>query len=1264
MSQAVHPPDPHATEQARALLAALRPRLQGEARFDLVTRALYATDASLYQVMPVGVVLPRSEEDVFAALACARAHGVPIVARGSGSSLDGQAVGAGLVLDFSRHLNGLIEVDAEARTARVQPGLVLDRLNEALAPQGLMVGPDPASSNRATLGGMIGNNATGAHSILYGMTHDHVRSLRVLLADGSATIVGPLSPAAAAAKRRLPGHEGAIYRLTQRLLATHRDEIAARFPQHWRSVSGYGLDRLAAGDPTNLAPLLCGSEGTLALTLEATIGLVPRPAHRALAVVHFRSLDEAMEAVPTLLATRPAAIELLDEYLLELTRAVPEFARRLTFIEGEPRCVLVVEVFGEGAAEVEAGLARVAATGVGYATVLARTAAERAHVWEVRKAGVGLLMSTTSEWKPLAFIEDGSVPPERLAEFVREVRAILDAHGTSAAFYAHASAGCLHIRPLLNVKLAEDVERMRSIAEAWGDVIVRLRGSFSGEHGDGRARSEWNEKLFGPTLYGAFCELKDGWDPEGLLNPGIIVRGQRMTASLRLGPAYEPIAPPPMLRFEQAGGFARAVELCSGIGACRKTGAGTMCPSFMATREEEHSTRGRANALRTAMSGAIPREMLLSPRMAAVLDLCLACKACAAECPSQVDMARIKSEFLYHYQREHGLPLRDRLFGHSRLMHQVGSRTAPLSNWLAGTGAARWMQGRLGIAPERRLPRFARRSFLSWFREHRRGRPAGDRRVVLFPDTFTLYAYPSIGVAAVRVLEAAGYEVIVPEGIGCCARPMLSKGMLDDARRTLEQTVATLLPYAQAGLAVVGLEPSCLLTFREEAPDLLAGEGAQQVAAQSYLLDEWLMQRQGEGALAGLRWGEAEQALLLHGHCHHRASGIQSAVAALNLPPGYRTTLIEAGCCGMAGAFGFEREHYGISLAIGEDRLFPAIRRAPGAGVAVTGVSCRQQIEHATGRPARHLAEWLAEALDSTEEKQADERFFLAGAGRVERGDGPAHGTGGDRVRGVRGRRGGDRGGAGPLGGGGGAGRGGAGGARARDGGERAQRGLCAERDCGQLRGGGGHLRAGGGARVVGAECRESAADAGPRGAAGHPLAALRQPAAGGKRGGGAGAGGQCAAAGGGWLSGRAPAGGAARARLFGGLVAGRRWGDAAGPAEPRPAGGQRLPCDFWRGGGGLGGARWVGVGSQRAGGGPRALGDLGDECVVGAGASLFRRQGGADARADLRDGAGAAPLRDGGLQPFRLLVFSADSGAGSAGVRALAGGRGAAPAF
>ena len=612
----------------------------------------------------------------------------------------------------------MLAVDAEQpHEARVQPGVVLEQLNRQLAEHGLMYGPDPASANRATLGGMIGNNSTGAHSILYGMTHDHVKSLRVLLADGTESQMGELSPQQFEARLAAGGHEGDVYRATQQLAQQHREEIQARYPKHWRAVSGYGLDRMVDAEPWNMAQLLVGSEGTLGITLEATLNLVPRPARTVLAIVHFKDLLQAMGAVPRILEVDPSAIELIDDVMIALTRKVPEYARQLTFVEGDPACILIVEFYGEDEPELNAKLRKLQellhSIGSGYATVEARSQQEIANVWAVRKAGLGLLMSTTSQWKPIPFIEDGSVPPEQLTTFVREVRRILDEHEVESAIYAHASAGCLHIRPMLNLKRAEDVEKMRSITAAWGDVIVALRGSFSGEHGDGRARSEWNEKLFGPEIYQAFVELKEAWDPEGLLNPGNIVRGQRMTENLRYGADYQAIELTlPKLSFERFGSFTHAVEMCSGIGVCRKTDAGVMCPSYIATRDEEHSTRGRANALRGALAGRIPQEELFSQRMHDVLDLCLECKACAAECPSQVDMAAIKYEYLHHYYEENGLPLRNRLFGNIRTINRLGSALAPLSNWMVNSPFAKLGRRIVGVAPERKLPPFRPAGFL------------------------------------------------------------------------------------------------------------------------------------------------------------------------------------------------------------------------------------------------------------------------------------------------------------------------------------------------------------------------------------------------------------------------------------------------------------------------------------------------------------------------------------------------------------------------
>ncbi len=945
----------------------LRRVVEGEARFDRMTCLLYATDASIYQIEPIGVVFPRHAGDVQAVLEVANRHGAPILPRGAGTSLAGQTVGHAVVLDFSRHMNRVLEVNPEEGWARVQPGVVQDELNARVRPLGLLFGPDTATANRATLGGMTGNNSAGAHSVVYGKTVDHVLELTVLLSDGTQAVFTPLGPAELEAKQAGNGLEARIYDEVERIVLEHREEILARYPKLMRRVSGYNLDEFVKGESFNLAKLVVGSEGTLVTVVEARVRLVRRPLATSLAVVHFHELQEALVASPAVLESRPYALEMVDKLILDLAKGSLEHARRRTrFVQGDPGAILLVEYAGESEAEArakaEALEARTRAGRLGYATVVALDPEAQQNIWKVRKAGQGLLIGMKGERKPIAFVEDTAVAPEKLPEFVSRFKATVERYGTMAGYYGHCSVGCLHIRPLVNLKRADEVAKMRAMAEEIVGLVMEFGGALSGEHGDGLARGQWNERLFGPRLYQAFREVKAAFDPKGLMNPGKIVDCPPMTENLRYGPAYRTWEPPALLDFSDQGGFAAAVEMCNGVGACRKRLEGTMCPSYMATGDEEHSTRGRANALRAVLSGALAKEEFTGRRLYEVLDLCLECKACKAECPANVDMAKLKYEFLAHYYRANGLPLRNRLFGRIETLNRLGSRLAPLSNWVAGSAPSRWLLERVvGVDRRRPLPAFARQPFTAWFRRHTPGGDGRLGRVALFWDTFVTYNAPGIGVAATRFLEAAGYRVLLPEK-RCCGRPLISKGMLREAKAHAEWNVARLLPLVEEGIPVVGLEPSCLLTLRDEYVDLLRTPAARRVAERSFLLEEFLQRE--EEAWKGLTFAPAPGRVLLHGHCHQKAlAGTAPTVAALRRA-GYEVEEVDAGCCGMAGAFGFEREHYDLSLAIANRRLVPAVKAAGGSvEVSAPGVSCRQQIEHTTGRRAKHPAELLWSAL-------------------------------------------------------------------------------------------------------------------------------------------------------------------------------------------------------------------------------------------------------------------------------------------------------------
>ncbi len=938
---------------------ALQSEVRGEVRFDPFSRVLYSTDASLYQVLPAGVVVPRDEEDVAATLRVAAEFGTPVVARGGGTSLAGQSIGPGIVLDFSKYMDRVVSLDPSG-WATVQPGVVQDELNRLAQPFGLRLGPDTSTSNRATLGGMIGNNSCGSRSLVYGKTMDHLLQLRVLLADGTEMTLRPLDPARYQEKLQDPGREGEIYRGLRALVQQHAEEIPRRFPKLMRRVSGYNLDSLLE-DPSDLTRLLAGSEGTLAVVVEARVKLVPRPLRTALAVLHFGDVFTALDSTPAILRHGPTAVELIDRMILDMTRQQLEYARRMTFVQGEPGALLVVEFSGSSEEELRGRLDALERdlvhSGPAYACVSLLDPAAQDNVWRVRKAGQGLLQGIRGERKPLAFVEDTAVPPERLGPYMRRFSEVLQREGVQAAFYAHASVGCIHVRPLLNPKDREDLHRMVRIAQAVGELVLEFGGAMSGEHGDGMVRSWFVERYFGPQIYAAFRAVKRLFDPHNLLNPGKIVDGPAMDSSLRYGPDYRTVHVPTVFDWSREGGFGAAVEQCSGVGACRKKLDGVMCPSYMVTREEEHSTRGRANLLRAALSGVLPPTELVGRRMAEALDLCLGCKACKAECPASVDMAKIKAEVLHAHHRASGVSFRDWLFAHARLVNRLGCAAAPLANWLLQRPLARALLHRAGVDARRPLPSFARPTFLGWWA---RRTPAGSGSrgtVAFFCDTFTLYNDPSPGRAAVELLEGLGYRVELAPVV-CCGRTLLSKGFLDAARRTAQAAVRRLAHLAEAGVPVVGVEPSCVLTFRDEVPDLVRGEAARRVAQVTVLLDEFLDR---EGAVA-FPPAEGDGTVLVHSHCHQRALVGTGPLVRVLRAAGFQPQEVDSGCCGMAGSFGFEREHYDISLAIGERRLLPAVRGlAPHVPVVAMGVSCRQQIAHGTGRRALHLAELLAQ---------------------------------------------------------------------------------------------------------------------------------------------------------------------------------------------------------------------------------------------------------------------------------------------------------------
>lgn len=963
------------SEKVGDYVAELRRTTGAEVREDEVTLALYSTDASLYQVRPLCVVIPRTREEVQAATAAAIRFGLPLLPRVSGTSLAGQAVNEAVILDFSRHLDRILEIEPDGRFARVEPGVVLDDLNVALRPHGLQFGPDPASSDRASLGGIIGNNASGAHSLEYGLAIDHLLSVEVLLGDGSLARFGAMEAGELDRVHAGSGFAGRVTAGLRDLARTHADTIRAATPRHWRRCGGYALDRFVDGvslhvpqDPRfNPARIFCGAEGTLGILTEITVGLVERRPFRALAVLSFDRLRAALDEVPAILETGPSSVELLDHTSLELCRKAPEYARLLDgLIPGRPFCLLAVEYEGRERGEPAAGMDRLAARlGRFGAIPITRleTAAAQSRLWQIRKAGLGLMMSTRALRKPVPFLEDAAVPVDRLGEYIDDVESFCREIGVPITYYAHASAGCLHVRPMLNLRDPEDRARIPAIQEYAVGLLRRWGGSQSSEHGDGRSRSWLNERMFGSEYYDLLRQVKRLCDPAGLFNPGMIVDAPSPLQNLRPAPPLAPAAGD-RLDFSADGGFQAAVEQCNGAAVCRRRGPGVMCPSFRATRDEEHSPRGRANALRAVLQGGLPGESLTGDRIAEVMDLCVECKACKSECPSAVDVAKLKIEWLARRNEARGVPFRSRLFADAwKVARFVSGPWAPWVNAvLRPAPIRRALAAVTGLTPHRPLPAFARDPFWAWAR--RRGEsPTGGDEVALFEDEFNAGYDPDVLRAAVECLEAAGCRVRFC-GVRSSGRAALSKGMLDPARAEARDTLAQLHPFAQRGVPIVGLEPSAILSVQDDYPSLLPGDPrVADCAAACCLFEEFLANRAAAGRGPALQSGASK--ILLQGHCHQRAlCGTSAPLALLRGIPGCDVTELDTTCCGMAGSFGFEREHYEISMAIGELALFPAVRAAgPETLLAAPGFSCRQQIARGTGRTARHPAQILRDHL-------------------------------------------------------------------------------------------------------------------------------------------------------------------------------------------------------------------------------------------------------------------------------------------------------------
>lgn len=958
------------------LAARLRKETQAEVLFSPGDRGRYSTDASIYQIEPIGVVVPRTMEDVRAAMQIAREEGAPVLARGGGSSQSGQAVGAALVIDCSKYLNRVIEFDPEKRTVAVEPGIVLNQLNAFLRPHRLFFPVEPSTASRCTIGGMAANNSSGSRSLFYGKMVDNVTAIEALLADGEAMRFAD-APANLGGVDASPRYLDLIQRM-RAIAARDADEIEARFPKVQRRVGGYNLDELLPKLPRhNMARLLVGSEGTLAFSTRIELTLQPLPTHRVIGVCHFPSFHQAMEATQRLVELGPTAVELVDRNIIVLGADIPLFRNTLgKIVRGTPDALLLVEFAGPDQGALGRKLRELdeAMADLGFpdSVVEAIEPAFQREIWEVREAALNIMMSMKGDAKPISFIEDCAVPLEHLADYTARLNEVFARHGTSGTWYAHASVGCLHVRPILNMKDQGDVRKMREIAEEAFAMVRAFKGAHSGEHGDGLVRSEFHESMFGPRLTRAFEEVKESFDPEWRMNPGKIVRPERMDdrSLFRFKPDYRGQPIETVLDWSDHGSFLAAIEMCNNNGTCRKSNPGIMCPSYRATADERHVTRGRANTLRLAITGQLGPDAFVSDEMYETLDLCVSCKGCRRECPTGVDMAKMKIEFLHHYTKRHGVDAKGRLIAYLPRYAKWAARMAPIMNARDVVPGLPALTERLtGFSARRSLPRW--RS--DWRRPDRRPQPirGEGRDVVLFVDTFNTYFEPENAKAACRVLQRAGYHVHEPSPDNrplCCGRSFLSAGLVDEARREVRRTLATLRPYIEQSVPIIGLEPSCILSFRDEIKSILPGADTDAAAAKAVLLEEFLVTEKDAGRLKLKLRSLAPKRALLHGHCHQKSFATMGSVErALRLVPDLEVDTIDSSCCGMAGAFGYEAGHFETSMKMGELSLFPAVRGAQADALIVAdGVSCRHQIHDGTGRRAIHVARVLQRALPAT----------------------------------------------------------------------------------------------------------------------------------------------------------------------------------------------------------------------------------------------------------------------------------------------------------
>jgi FAD/FMN-containing dehydrogenase/Fe-S oxidoreductase len=957
--------------------------IDGEFYSDRTHRIIYSTDASSYRELPLAVVIPRHKEDVRKVLAFARKHNTSVIPRGAGTSLAGQVVGAGIVVDISKYMNRILEFNRDERWITVEPGVNLAELNIYLKPYGLQFGPETSTSNRCRLGGMLGNNSCGLRSLIYGSVREHVLEVETLLADGSEALFGPLTKAGFLAKCESETNtlESSIYRQIKEVLSDKqmRDKIAEVYPEPAvkRRNMGYAVDFLMNTDPFtengttfNFSKLLAGSEGTLAFTTSIRLNLIPLPPKiKCVVPAHFTSLEEALYANILVLKHHPSTIELMDDIIMNCTKESLSQRENRFFIQGDPKAILMIEFAADTREEIEASHAgmveELTRAGYGYHFPLIFGDDQIKKVWELRTAGLGLLSNIPGDKRSTTVIEDTAIAPDKLPAYVAEFKTVIQKYGLNCVYYAHIATGELHLRPLLNLKDPEDQKIYASLAQDVAVLVKKFRGSLSGEHGDGRLRGSFIPFMFGEEIYQLFKEIKKTWDPYNILNPGKITDVPPITQNLRFGLTNRYPEIPTFMDFSSTHGYLRAVEQCNGSGDCRKSEiiGGTMCPTYMATRDEDKSTRGRANILREFMHHSPEENPLIQKEIYQVLDLCISCKGCKGECPSNVDMAKIKAEFLQQYYDENGIPFRARLIAYLPRLGGLALSLRPVTNFFLNQS---WINSLIGFHPKRKIPGYSKQSLRSWASKHP-GKSGLKGKVYLFADEFSNYQESDIGIKAILLLNRLGYEVVIPKHRES-SRTFLSKGLVREAQKIANDNVILLKEIISSKTPLIGIEPSTILTFRDEYPELVdpsLQEAAVELGKNALLFDEFFVREMEKGNITPNQFTTAKREIKLHAHCQQKA--IASSLTTrqmLALPENYTVQEIKTGCCGMAGSFGYEKEHYELSMQIGEMVLFPEVRRSDESiTITAPGTSCRHHIKDGTGRTAFHPIEVMYEAV-------------------------------------------------------------------------------------------------------------------------------------------------------------------------------------------------------------------------------------------------------------------------------------------------------------